>query len=52
MFEFITANLGTIVTGLVILAVAAAIVIKLIKDKRKGKCCSCGCGGCKEEGPC
>jgi hypothetical protein len=49
MPEFITQNMGTIVTGLVVLAIAAAIVIKLIRDKRKGKCagCNCGCGGCK-----
>ncbi|MDR1576344.1 MAG: FeoB-associated Cys-rich membrane protein [Treponema sp.] len=44
-------SIGTIVTGLVILAVVAAIVIKLIRDKRKGKCpgCSCGCGSGREE---
>ena len=45
MTELLAANMGTIVTGLVVLAIATAIVIKLIKDKRRGKCCSCGgCG--------
>jgi hypothetical protein len=42
------ANLGTIVIGLVVLGVVAAIVIKLIRDKRKGSGCSCGCGACRE----
>jgi hypothetical protein len=45
MSEFFAANLGTIATGLVVLAIATAIVIKLVRDKRRGKCCSCGCGG-------
>jgi hypothetical protein len=41
-------NAGTLITGLAVLAIAGAIVIKLIKDKPKGKCYSCDCGGCKE----
>jgi hypothetical protein len=50
MPEFIAANAGTIITALVVLGVAAAIVCKLVRDKRKGKCagCNCGCGGCSE----
>jgi hypothetical protein len=44
MAEFFTANLGTIITALMVLAIATEIVIKLIKAKRAGTCCSCGCG--------
>jgi len=39
---------GTIIVGLGILCIVAAIVIKLVKDKQKGKCpgCDCSCAGC------
>ncbi|MDR0858886.1 MAG: FeoB-associated Cys-rich membrane protein [Oscillospiraceae bacterium] len=48
MLTFITQNLGTIVISLVLLAVVAGIVVKLVRDKRQGKRlgCDCGCGGC------
>jgi hypothetical protein len=50
MPEFIAANAGTMITALVVLGAAAAIIFKLVRDKRKGKCpgCSCGCGDCSE----
>ena len=45
--EFITANLGTIIVGVVVLAIVALIVKKMINDKKKGGCATCdGCSGC------
>jgi hypothetical protein len=43
MFEFISANAGTIAAGLVVFGGAAAVIVKLIKDRRRGKCAACGC---------
>jgi hypothetical protein len=47
MLAVLTENLGTILVGLVVFGILAAVVAKLIRDKRKGKCvgCDCGCGG-------
>ena len=44
MLNWISQNLGTIVVGFVIAAIAAAIVVKIVRDKRKGKSAGCGCG--------
>jgi len=42
----ISNNLGTILTGLVLLAIVAAAILKIRRDKKKNKCagCPCGCG--------
>ena len=41
-------NWGTVIVGLIVLCIVAAIVVKLVRDKKKGKCpgCDCGCAGC------
>ena len=41
-------HIGTILVGGVLAAVVAAITIKLVRDKQKGKCIGCdgGCGSC------
>ena len=54
MIQFITENLGTLLTSLVILGIVVAIVVKIVRDKRKGKCisCSCGCSGCSKSVSC
>ena len=43
-------NLGTIITGLVLLAIVAAIILKIRRDRKKNKCagCSCGCGSSED----
>ncbi|MDR2610323.1 MAG: FeoB-associated Cys-rich membrane protein [Clostridiales Family XIII bacterium] len=46
MFDALRENAGTIVVGLILLGIVAAIIIKLARDKRKGKCVSCDCAGC------
>ena len=44
MLDFIVDNLGTILITVVLVTFLAAIVVKLVRDKRKGKS-SCG-GNC------
>lgn len=42
-------NLSTLLIGLVVLAVFAAIVASEVKKRRNGGCgcsCGCGCSGC------
>lgn len=47
MLEFLTENLSTILIGAVILTVVALIIVKLARDRRKGKnSCGCGCENC------
>lgn len=50
MSTFLAANCGTIVVGLIVLAIVAAIVVKIAKDKKNGKTsCGCGCEGCSHK---
>jgi hypothetical protein len=54
MLVFLAENIATIIVGAVVLAVAASIVAKLVRDKRNKKS-SCGCGscsGCPSAGSC
>ena len=47
MWIWLQNNAGTIVVGLLVLALVAALVWKQVRDKKQGKSsCSCGCGGC------
>lgn len=47
MLAFFAENAGTIVVLLILIAVLTAIVVKFIRDKKKGKgLCACGCAGC------
>ena len=55
MLVFLKENLSTIIIALIVLAIAAGIVVKMIRDKKKGKgSCSCGCGceNCPSAGIC
>ncbi len=46
-------NLPTLLIGLVILAVFAAIVVSEVKKRRNGKGgCGCGCDHCPSAGAC
>ena len=52
MFEWLAANLASVIVALVVLAVMGLIVWKLAKDKKSGKGgCSCG-GECSSCGAC
>ena len=47
MIQFISENLSTILITAALAAVVALIVVKMIKDKKKGKTsCGCSCTGC------
>ena len=50
MISWLTANIGTILVALVILAVCGVIVRNIVRDRKQGKCscggsCGYGCGG-------
>lgn len=47
MLTFLTENLATIIIAVIVIGILAAIITKMIKDKKKGKSsCSCGCENC------
>lgn len=47
MLNWLSQNLPTILVALVVLAVCTLIVVKMIRDKKKGKSsCGCGCSAC------
>jgi hypothetical protein len=53
MIDFIVSNLGTIIVGLIVLAIIVAIIVKKIKDRKAGKSsCSCGCSNCPSSSMC
>ncbi len=53
MISWLLANIGTITVGLIIAVIVAAIIVKILKDKKKGKSsCDCNCGGCPMSGKC
>ncbi len=52
MFEWLAANLATIVVSLIVLAIVSLVVWKMVRDKKHGKGgCSCG-GSCSTCGAC
>ncbi len=53
MLTWLSQNLGTIIIALIVAAVVALILIKFIRDKKKGKSsCGCGCSDCPMSGSC
>lgn len=51
--DFFIQNGATIVIGLVLLAVVAAIILVMRKNRKKGKTsCGCGCENCPSAGMC
>jgi heterodisulfide reductase subunit C len=46
MTAFLAENIGTILVGLILAGIVAAIIAQLLRDQRRGKCPGCGdCGG-------
>ena len=39
--------MGTFIAGAVLIGIVTAIIVKMTKDKKKGKKSCCGCGHCK-----
>lgn len=53
MFAWIAENLATIIICLVLAVIVAAIIIGLVRNKKKGKSsCGCNCVHCAMAGSC
>ena len=53
MFAWLGENLATILISLLLIAMVAAISVKLYRDKKKGKSsCGAGCAHCAMHGAC
>lgn len=53
MIGWISDNIGTIVISLILIAIVAGIIVKMVRDKKKGKSsCGCNCGCCSMNGTC
>lgn len=47
MLAWISENIATIIICAVLIIIVAAIIIGMIRDRRKGKSsCGCGCANC------
>ena len=53
MFTLISENMGTIVIGAILAAVVAAVIVHMVRNKKRGRSsCGCGCSGCAMNGSC
>lgn len=53
MLTWFTNNIGTILICAVLIAVVAAIIVGMRRDKKKGKSsCGCNCAHCAMSGTC
>ena len=53
MLEWLSANIGSIIIGAVILVILVLIIRSLLKNKKQGKTsCGCGCSSCLMNGSC
>lgn len=53
MLTWISENMATIIICAVLLLIVAAILARLIRDKKKGRSsCGCGCANCPMNGSC
>lgn len=53
MLTWVSENIATIVICVVLLAIVAAIITGIVRDKKKGKSsCGCGCANCQMSGSC
>lgn len=51
--EWLKNNAGTIVISILLAAVVILVIVKMIRDKKKGKSsCGCGCSGCAMRDTC
>ena len=47
MLAYIVSHRGYIVVTLVLILIVAAVIFRMVRDKRSGKGgCGCGCSGC------
>ena len=53
LLNFLADHWGSILIGVLVAAVVVFILVKLVKDKRRGKTsCGCGCDHCPSSGMC
>ena len=53
MFAWLSQNIATIIICAVLIAIVAAILVSMVKNKKKGKSsCGCGCADCPMSGSC
>ncbi len=53
MLTWLMENMATIIISAVLVLVVAAIIVSMVRGKRKGKSsCGCGCAGCAMNGAC
>lgn len=46
MLEWLASNIGTILICAVLLAIVAAIIVSMVRKKKKGRSVVCDCGHC------
>ena len=53
MLEFLSEQWGTILAALVLLGLVCAVIVTMIRNRKKGKStCGCGCSSCAMDGAC
>ena len=53
MLTWLSENIATIMICVALIAVVAAIIVSMVKNRRKGKSsCGCGCADCPMSGSC
>ena len=53
MLAWISANIATVIICAELVIIVAAIIIGMVRDKKKGKSsCGCGCSSCPMSGSC
>ncbi len=54
LIDWLIANIGSVLVGVVVLAVVALVIVLMVRDKKKGKSSSCGCSctSCPMAGKC
>lgn len=53
MLTWIIDNIATIIICAVLIAIVAAIIVSMIRNKKKGKSsCGCGCSDCPMSSSC
>ena len=52
MLDFIKNNIGSIVVLVIVVALLAFLTVSIIRSKRRGSSCSCGCSGCPMSARC
>lgn len=53
MLAWLIGNIGTIIICTVLIAIIAAIIVGMVRNKKKGKsACGCGCADCPMGGSC